>query len=797
MNTTIVKKSVSFALALVMVLGTMFVSNIGFAGIVSAETTEPEVEAVSYWTGNAADAYKEGSGTVDSPYIIETADQLYKMVTSSGKLSGGETAYYEVADGVTDIYLNDADTLGEIKALVEQDNYKNWKTNETAFYGDFNGNGVTIHGMVSYKAGGFIAKMLGAAAVKNVTFDSCYAYGEEDTAIVTTYVGYWNNSETLGDIVISNVSVVNSHIESARSTASGQSHNPTAGGIVTSGWTPKSLKVINCFFDGYSCELLQGSESTSNATGGIISINSSLNNVTIQNCVSLGAAISSQSTGTSYPNYNNSQLEFKVEQSYSDCEESVKSTGAQKIATKAKYTTNDLSALDWNNQWELVTTTDGADKFDGATERTIPMPITKFTETEQPGQQGSETGGGENIEYDAPEVTPTPISKTPYVNQIMSQSIGEGAQSVIGGPYYKGEYGMYDKLKGSGTEQDPYLITTPFELARAIASGGANVDNRLYYKLACDIDAGNVEWIRQGTATNSSFDKYVYIAFGGILDGDGHTVSGISVSRADEVGLIPVLASGGVVKNLHLRDSAIKSTESYAGGIAGKVDAGGSIIGCSVENSVIKSANTGSFIVGQGDNSAVKNCYYTTADNNTVYYNADGTVGDIDVSQNNDVWYCGGKEGSTPKLKNYAISRKFADIDGDGIADEYTALDLVALKKGILSLSDYQNIYGDVNRDGITNISDLAILNRSIVGSYDKLYDGFWRNAALGKINIYYGENDNYDAARKLEIYLEDQLGGVDIKKYVSANSVVSAKTVIKIPFMFINMTVAENLKAH
>ena len=44
----------------------------------------------------------------------------------------------------------------------------------------------------------------------------------------------------------------------------------------------------------------------------------------------------------------------------------------------------------------------------------------------------------------------------------------------------------------------------------------------------------------------------------------------------------------------------------------------------------------------------------------------------------------------------------------------------------------------------------------------------------FGKINIYYGENDNYDAARKLELYLESAVPGVDVKKVVSADKTVS-----------------------
>lgn len=755
MRSSIFKKSISFILSLFLLAGTVFVADIS-VHVKASSIEQKAVAKTSYWSGSAASSFAGGSGTKDAPYIIETADQLYKMVSGDGKLSNGDIAYYKVADGVESFYLNDADSRLKVKDLVSSKNYKNWKATGT-FQGVFDGNGATVYGMVSYNADGFIYALDGSyATIKNINFDSCYVYGSGNAAVVTTRIGNYTHIPE-DNPVIANVSVKNVYVQTTRNITinSSNGHSVSAGGLVSTGDTPKKLTMSNCFFDGYSSELVQGSGSTVDATAGIFAGSNSSNNVTLNSCVSLGAQVLPQAIGATYTRYdenNNSGFQVFEYNCYCDLDETAKETAVIKIDKKAQYKINDMPGLDWKNNWQLVNTTNGLDGFNGASNRTIPMP---------------KVNSGDNI-----------LSST-YSSQIASQINNGGAYNVFGGATVRGTYGMNHKLKGSGTEADPYLISTAFELARAIASGGVNLYNRLYYKLTCDIVASDMMWITQNPIGREGSRQYEYVPFNGVLDGDGHTVSGIFVGDDQSVGLIPILAENGEVKNLHVRDAAVISGSEYAGAIAGEVMSGAIINGCSAENCMIASNNADSHIVGNGKNAVIKNSYYIAGDNSTTatktaYYNSTGTTGNINVEQEQDIWYLGGADGSTPKLKNFAVARGFADIDGDGEANEYTATDIVALRRRVLLVPEYENVYGDVNRDGVVNISDLAALSRSIVGDYDKLYDGFWRNANLGKINIYYGENDNYDAARRLEIYLEQELDGVDIQKIVSAKKTVS-----------------------
>lgn len=744
-----IKRLVSFALSFIMLIGVIFSTGMGANINISA------VASVSEWSGNAASSFAGGAGVETDPYIIETADQLYKMVLSNGMRDDGTVAHYKVADGVKSFYLNSADTLDEIKTLVANNQYKNWKSTGI-FNGVFNGNGVTVYGMVSYNADGFIYALNESACIKNINFNSCYAYGSGNVSIITTRVGDYKDIPE-DNPVIANVSVRNVYVKTTRniSVNSSGGHSPSAGGLVSTNNTPKKLIMTNCFFDGYSSELVQGASSTVDATAGIFAGYNSSNNVTLNACVSLGAQIFPQAEGATYTRYdenNNSGFQVFAYNCYCDLDETVKETAVIKIDKKAQYEKKDMPALNWRNSWQSFETTDGISQFTGAVYRIIPMPRINNS---------------------------SDITNSTYSSKIATQINGGGAYSVYGTAHKRGEYGMYYDLQGSGTEEDPYLISNAFQLARAIASGGVNLYNRLYYKITCDIDASEMMWITQDSIGREGSCQYKYVPFNGILDGDGYEVYGLYTGDDQAVGLIPVLDAQGVVKDVHIRDSAFVSGKEYAGAIAGDVVSGATISGCSAENNLVSSNFSDAHIIGNGNNAKIINSYYiassdSTTPNKTAYYNSNAQTGSIDVKQNSDIWYVGGANNSQPRLKNHALAHKFADIDGDGVAQEYSAADIVALRKGILLAPGYENVYGDVNRDGVVNISDLAVLSRSIVGDYDKLYDGFWRNANLGKINIYYGENDNYDAARKLEIFLESQLDGIDVQKIVSAKKTVS-----------------------
>ncbi|MBQ7976171.1 MAG: hypothetical protein IJ300_10850, partial [Clostridia bacterium] len=119
------------------------------------DSTTPE-RPEGAWNGEAATAYAGGNGTEANPFIIENAAQLYKMVKSGGEDADGNPAYFKVKDGVYDIYANPVEdmTSEEIKAYFKNSTtYKaSWDPQTTKFNGNFDGNGVTIHGLYNVTA---------------------------------------------------------------------------------------------------------------------------------------------------------------------------------------------------------------------------------------------------------------------------------------------------------------------------------------------------------------------------------------------------------------------------------------------------------------------------------------------------------------------------------------------------------------------------------------------------------------------------------------------------------------------
>ena len=121
---------------------------------------------------------------------------------------------------------------------------------------------------------------------------------------------------------------------------------------------------------------------------------------------------------------------------------------------------------------------------------------------------------------------------------------------------------------GSGTEADPYLIATAQELVdfRDEVNGSAKKStSTLCAKLTANIDLGNEAWTPIGKMTNTYSD---YVAFGGVFDGDGHTISGLKIDNSAQYQALFGYVKGGTIQNLTVAGSVTTSSSSgYAAGI--------------------------------------------------------------------------------------------------------------------------------------------------------------------------------------------------------------------------------------
>ena len=181
--------------------------------------------------------------------------------------------------------------------------------------------------------------------------------------------------------------------------------------------------------------------------------------------------------------------------------------------------------------------------------------------------------------------------------------------------------------KGSGTAEDPYIINNGEELAWLAAEVNAG-NGSLSAKLADNINLGDKAW----TAIGNYSTNYT-----GIFDGNGMTVSGLTgvMGLFDYAGAGAVIkelaVSGavlgdgniggvadtcyGTIENVLFRGSVTNSNTYSTGGIVGRLQSGGKLIGCVNTGTVTNSStytstiNTGG-IVGYSYGEIV-NCYNT------------------------------------------------------------------------------------------------------------------------------------------------------------------------------------------
>lgn len=169
------------------------------------------------WTGSVAADYANGSGTQADPYIIETAEQLVKLVkdpNTSGK-------YYEIT---ADIKLNDTSVDNW------QANAKQWFgfDSNSDFYGAFsgtlNGNGNAISGLY-YNGGNYYVGLFGkmsGATIKNVIISDSSLISSHTGGSVSAFTGYVAGSINYSECVVDDtVTISGAHASGYGSYGSG------------------------------------------------------------------------------------------------------------------------------------------------------------------------------------------------------------------------------------------------------------------------------------------------------------------------------------------------------------------------------------------------------------------------------------------------------------------------------------------------------------------------------------------------------------------------------------------------
>ena len=158
---------------------------------------------------------------------------------------------------------------------------------------------------------------------------------------------------------------------------------------------------------------------------------------------------------------------------------------------------------------------------------------------------------------------------------------------------------MSKKPAGTGTVEDPYLISNASQLRWFASQVNDNGKNSICAQLTNDIDLNNVEWTPIG--------QYARSAYNGTFDGQYHEIKNLKItgSSSNHYGLFGVVGTG-TVKNLTVSGAVTISgsgSSTYGiGAIVGSLNSTGTIENC-INKATVSGNNNTAGIVGYMSNS--------------------------------------------------------------------------------------------------------------------------------------------------------------------------------------------------
>lgn len=167
--------------------------------------------------------------------------------------------------------------------------------------------------------------------------------------------------------------------------------------------------------------------------------------------------------------------------------------------------------------------------------------------------------------------------------------------------------------QGSGTADDPYLITTTEEMDRLACNVNIGIDySGKYFRLANDI-AYDTTTPNNYTPVGCNYADGMYPhVFNGVFDGYGNAISGIQAGQtgADCQGVFGLLGTDGSVTNLTVTSSTFAGDDNV-GGIVGSNE--GTVNGCFAKDVVVQTEGGGSgvgAVIGSSTGTLSGNYYY-------------------------------------------------------------------------------------------------------------------------------------------------------------------------------------------
>ncbi len=776
-----------------MPLGDAFVATKDYPALKVFPTKE---EDDGIWNGSISQP-TVGNGTESAPFEISNASQLAYVV-----YSGGNGRYYKLT---ADIYLNDIKKVDWTTGTPLDSAYtpNEWFGSETAggttyegasssvcFNGTIDGNSKTIYGL--YYAPGSVKTAVGLipcadnATIKNLRIKNSFISGGRWTASV---VGFGKNTTFSQIIIDSDVTM----------------HGYDAGNAYFSGTTVSSP--FNGSIDsgiGFESEGFGGIIGYAYAnSGGIVTIDnvgcfaymkrenfgySTKNPLTnggkaksVDNAGHYGGLI-----GTSWVTYINVSDSVSIGAPYDGkngnggfmaftdvyCIEESKLDGVtclEKQFISGLSSSNALSNLDFENVWK--------------TTFSYPTLLQFYS----------------SAEYSVPTL-----------------NIWDGTIS--------------EPTVGDGSETSPYELSTPQNLAWAVATGG----NGKYYKLTSDIYLNDITKINWANGTvkagmdykpnawysgSTTYNKYNGtsndLQFTGTLDGNGYTVYGLWYSPSTtekSTGLIPAV-NEATVKNLTLKYSYIAAYQ-YVGSLSSYFK--GTISSCYIDETVrLASTYTGTTyiggFVGRSQGITVSDSGFAgDIKNTTSYVNAYGFIGSASSPTSGTIYVTLSNSFTLSYRPFYLSSSRYYKttdvyatksgsgstvVSADNMKGSSALNNMSGLNKNIWmpqndstpKLKITASAIGDVDADGRgATLKDAELLIKTLIGKATDTFADYDRNSSV-------------DICDLVKLHIDPPVLCDDQKMYtfISAEPITDEYAIIY-PFGDVNAKhAAEKLKKH
>lgn len=559
---------------------------------------DPSVKTeVSKFDGFATDflinSETVGKGTAKEPYIIKTANQFAAVVTGNlidddGNYIKTDGLYFKVDETIKEFDLSNTDATDDFSGTMTAEEVESKLKDATVtagldwnpkyfmensilkggFAGIFDGNGVTVYGLKAvptapppsganaYNQAAGIFPLLPArnVIIRNLTVKNCYFEGKYASALI----GYQFNEGVYVDNKIENCAVYNNVVLCNDATNDANDDIMCRVGVLYgyTNWQGRpTVTADNCLVYGNIAKhktvdtikySLIGMINTGNYSTGF-------NNCIMMDTAPYNVRWASHAFTAGFFDHTYTNMVGS---------NSVWSNSTENFGYTYKYLLDETNTYVTEKIFTLLNKSTGVSadyKRDVESEALTETSL--FYASEEDIKNATEIAGIDPEKWDYNEGSyPTPKIYYPLEYMLNVYTKGDTWTGEI----------AYNFIEGNGTQDTPYEVGTAEEFALMLTKPVSGAQ----YKLTADInlnDTTDADWTKNARKWFTSNDVP---EFNAVLDGNGHTVRGLYYDGTHEgeyAGLIPVIGSGALIKNITVEKSEINADKGAAAAVIGTV----------------------------------------------------------------------------------------------------------------------------------------------------------------------------------------------------------------------------------